>query len=166
MAAQSINALFEVLATALGNYAAWAGSQFSRARDPFEVIELLGNGPATFRTVLLWMGDEPAGESRSPSIVKSKFVVTISTNRGLHVTPGASLSLPRGQMSLMDYAEDVRIILRHHTELGEDTSKILTYEGCEPVRFEGAALDAYELNFSLNTALPQSNSRIDEYLTT
>lgn len=168
MAAQTANELFDVVATSLADYAEWAGSKFSRARDAFEVIELLANGPATFRTVLLWAGDEPAGDGASPSVVRSKFTVTISTNRGLHATPGAALSIPRtatrGDMSLMDYAEDVRIILRHHTPLGADTSKLLRYEGCESVRFDGALLDAYEINFSFFTALPQTNSRITDYL--
>jgi hypothetical protein len=160
------NDIFDAIADRLAAFAAWTktsglpGAQFHRARDPFEVLELLGNGPG-FRIIALWIGDEPAGSGQRSNVVRSRFTVTLSANRGLPVARGAGQTTERhdGAPSLMEHVADIQCLLLHHTDCGENTSTPLKYDGCEPVRYEGAMLDAYELRFSLFAALPDTDER-------
>lgn len=161
------NALFDEIAESLAGFAAYAGGQFSRARDPFEVLELLGNGPGKFRVILMWQGDEPAGDQPTSGIVETRFVVTVSSNRGLPALLGGNLTAPpTGDVSLMDWVNDVSCLLRALNIADTGTSHKLRYGGCAAVEYEGARLDAYELRFSLYHALTQETARVAAYLDT
>lgn len=147
--------LYNFIASDLKAFTERMNGIFSRAADPFEVIELLGESPGKFRVILMWAGEEPAGESRRSGIVESKFTITVSNNRGLPLMKGANLSLPRGTTTpLMGRVAAVRDHLRVMTLPVEVTSGQLEYLGATPVKYEGAPLDAYELNFNTYAALP------------
>lgn len=161
------NALFDEIAETLAGFADHANGQFSRARDPFEVLELLGNGPGKFRVILMWQGDEPAGQEPTSGIVESRFVVTVSSNRGLPAIQGGNLSAPpTGGVSLMDWVNDVRCLLRALNISDTGTSHKLRYGGSAAVEYEGARLDAYELRFSIFAALQDETTRVTAYLAT
>lgn len=132
---------------------------FSVARDPFEVIELLGEAPGRFRVILAWEGEEPLGELATSGIAAHTFKVVVSHNRGLSILRGENRSGgTRDERPLLELAQLVRDRLRSAVMPNQDTGRRLQYRGCSPVRaeVEGAALtqlDAYELRFTLPAAL-------------
>lgn len=132
---------------------------FSEARDPFEVIELLGEAPGRFRVILAWDGENPAaGTLPISGIGTHKLKVVVSHNRGLSILRGVSLhAAEAGRPSLMTLTRQVRDRLRTLLFSPSDTSRRLAYQGATPIRaeIEGKAtqLDAYELNFELTAAL-------------
>lgn len=161
MATPTTHALYNAIADDLAPKVVELGGVFSRARDPFEVIELLAHAPGKFRVILADLGDEAAGDSARPKAVWVNYTVTLSLNRGLAATHGAAISQPRpgSAPSLLELCDTIADWLRGFT-LPEGTSGHLDYRGRDPVRFEGVALDAYELRFrcmrGLSTVSPRT----------
>ncbi len=153
--------LFKLIADDLTAFAPAVKGVFSRARDPFEVIELLGESPGKFRVILLWTGEDIAGDSRRSGVVETKFSVTVSHNRGLGIVQGGNLTVGRGtEPPLQELLGLVRERLRSLVLPDVTTARLLEYIGCEPVKYEGAPLDAYELRFATFAALPFAEPRI------
>lgn len=145
------NAIFDQIAASLTAFCGSEKALFSRARDPFEILELLGNSPGSYRVIACWMGEKPAGDSAHSGIVESEFIVTVSANRGMPAVFGAQLSVARaaGEEPLWEKVCKVRNHLRAFTFTGTGTEGRLRYGGTTPVAYEGARLDAYELSFSV-----------------
>lgn len=131
----------------------------SVARDPFEVIELLGEAPGRFRVILAWDGEDQAGISARSGVVNHKFRIVVSHNRGLSILRGENRTVARGEdKPLMELANLVRDRARSIALPNNETGRVLEYKGCEPIRaeFEGGRagmLDAYELKFELKAAI-------------
>lgn len=160
--AAALNAkdVFSLLAADLGSYVRETlNGIFSVARDPFEVIELLGEAPGRFRVILSWEGEEPAGTSPRSGIVKHKLKAVVSHNRGLSILRGENRTVARGEdKPLLEIASLVRDRLRTSRLPNTDTGRELEYRGCAPIRAEtaqglAAQLDAYELTFELVASL-------------
>lgn len=132
---------------------------FSVARDPFEVIELLGEAPGRFRVIFSWEGEESIGTRPQSGVVKHRFKVVVSHNRGLSILRGENRTVARGEdKPLMELAQLVRDRLRSALLPDGATGIQLEYGGCEPIRAEttqglAAQLDAFELTFRLVAAL-------------
>jgi len=132
---------------------------FSVARDPFEVIELLGEAPGRFRVILSWEGEEPVGTRPQSGIVRHRLKAVVSHNRGLSILRGENRTVARGEDApLMELAQLVRDRLRSALLPEGDTAHQLEYAGTEPIRAEttqglAAQLDAFEINFRLLAAL-------------
>ena len=156
-AAQPLNdeQLFAVIADQLAPAVAALQGKFSIAQDPFEVMELLGQGPGTFRVILHDDGEDRAGDSTFAAMTLHRYKVTVSTNRGLPLILGQPVvkgdaSTP----SLLARTNAVRDAMRAF-EIPNCTWKRLSYQGRATVTYDGARLDAYELTFTLLAALPQ-----------
>lgn len=154
--------LFNLLATDLAAYAELAEVKalFSRAKDPFHVVELLGEGPGRFRIILAWLGEDREGAGHRSGIVKHRFTVTVSMGRGLSIMAGKNLTVARGDdLPLLDRVAGVRDRVRSCPFPVDDTEKLMEYAGAEPVAYEGMILDAYQLTFFLRAALTLNEPR-------
>lgn len=137
-----------------------SSGHLSVARDPVEVLELLGQAPGSFRVILAWWGEKPTG-SKYSGIVEHEIHVIVSQNRGLPLLKGANLFLSAanpGDPTLTNLVGQVRDLLRGLEFPDKITEKVLTYAGCDPVAVDGTAIDAYTLVFRLIAALPPSSS--------
>lgn len=159
-AALNAHHLFALLVADLEEYVVDAlHGIFSVARDPFEVIELLGEAPGKFRVILAWEGEESIGTRPQSGIVKHRFKVVVSHNRGLSILRGENRTVARGDdPPLMELAQLVRDHLRSALLPDGETGIQLEYAGCDPIRAEttqglAAQLDAFELTFRLPAAL-------------
>jgi hypothetical protein len=130
------------------------GGKFSVAQDPFQVMELLGQGPNTFRVILHDDGEDRAGDSTFPAATLHRYKVTVSTNRGLPLMAGKPVVEPDAtNASLLARTNAVRDAMRAFT-FPACTWGRLSYQGRNTVVYDGARLDAYELTFTLLAALP------------
>lgn len=149
--------IYTAIAEDLEAFVAQSGGRFSKATDPFHVIELLAEAPGRFRVILHDDGDEPAGESKRSSVVQCRFKITVSHNRGLPAVLGNKIASATGnEPSLLARVAEVRERLRGLTLPDGATSRRLEYGGRVPVTYQGAALDAYEMTFTIYAALPLS----------
>ena len=147
--------IFAVIADQLAPAVAALGGVFSRAQDPFQVMELLGQGPGTFRVILHDDGEDKAGERDPCAVSLHRYKVTVSTNRGLPGLLGSPITLGDAKTpSLLARTSAVRDALRGFTFPPALTSERLFYQGRNTVTYEGARLDAYELSFTIFAALP------------
>lgn len=153
---QNADEIFNAIADELEPFAKSNGGVFSRAEDPFQLIELLGQGPGMFRVILNDDGDEQAGDSPRSGIVRIRYKITVSHNRGLPVTLGQAVARPVGNTpSLLARVTLIRDFVRQLTFPDGATSGRLDYGGREVVRVEDLPMDAYALNFSILAALPR-----------
>jgi hypothetical protein len=137
----------------------WVASEkghLSIARDPFDVIELLGANPPGFNILLLWEGDEDFLDQPLAGIVRHNISVVVSSNRGLRMWKGENLHRPGpGQPALLDRVDQVRQRIRALRLEDEVTDQIFLYKGCEPESTpDGLPLDAYRLRFQIHAAIP------------
>jgi hypothetical protein len=139
----------------------WAESagvraQLSIARDPFEVIEVLGANPPGLQIVLIWEGDEDFLNIPEAGIIRHRLAVVVSMNRGLRLWRGENLATAYGnQPALLERVDEVRQRCRLLRFPPEVTDQILLYKGADPeVTPDGLPLDAYRLRFHLTAALP------------
>lgn len=147
--------LFAALAEQLEPAAKALGANYSSAQDPFQVMELLGQGPGTFRVILHDEGEARAGDRDPTAVVLRTYKVTVSSNRGLPLLAGQPVV--RGDAatpSLLSRVSAVRDAMRAFRFPPGITSERLSYQGRNTVVYEGARLDAYELTFTLLAALP------------
>lgn len=134
-----------------------AKGHLSVARDPLEIIELLGTGPGTFRVILNWAGERLApGTHRDSGVVVHEFTVTVSHNRGLSILPGQSaFVLARGEgKTLVALNAIVREKMRGLRFPDGVTDQILTYQGTEPIVADEKPIDAFTQTWNLTAILP------------
>ena len=126
----------------------------SIARDPFEIIEQLGQAPGRFRAILSWGGEKLEGH-RASGIVTHTLQVVVSHNRGLSILKGENLFLARGDDdSLVQLNGEVRDLLRGLRFPVKITDERLTYAGTEPVAVDGTQLDAFTQTWTIRATLP------------
>jgi hypothetical protein len=136
------------------------GGHLSVARDPLDIIELLGEGAGTFRVIIAWNGEKPQGHKYS-GIVEHEWRVVISQNRGLPHLSGSGLFLGRndGAPTLVAQASRVRELLRSLRFPDRITEKILTYAGTEADAVNGQLIDSFTQTWRLIAALPPAANK-------
>lgn len=166
VATMNAEALFTFIEADLRPYVeGFLKGHLSIAKDPFEVTELLGEGPGRFRVILAWDGEEIVGESGSRSgIVAHRIRAVVSHNRGLSVLKGENIAIKRGNdRSLMALTTLVRDRLRTLTLPAPATSRVLEYQGSDPVSVDAdgkvAKLDAFETRWRVYAAMTKAVMR-------
>lgn len=140
---------------------AWATANKGKvqiAGDPFHALDLLLQSPIGFRVVVWWDGDEPATDIHQAGIVSNRLKVSISYGRGLAKDPSASLVSGRAsQKPLYELISDLRSKVRaieFSNQADEISSVWAAYRGTTPIVVpEGIAIDAYDLNFTLESVI-------------
>jgi hypothetical protein len=135
-----------------------ARGHLSIARDPYEMLELLGQAPGSFHCMLLWTGDKAFGD-RYSGIVNHEFHVTVSHNRGLSLLRGESMYLgnvPRGHddkplVALLAIVRDKLWAMEFPDRV---TDRKLIYVGTDPVVIDNTPIDAFTMTWTLRAVLP------------
>ncbi len=127
------------------------------ARDPFEVLELLGADPPGLRLVVHWAGDEPLGEQMEQApLVTTTLDIVLGLNLGLTATPDKQL-LTGGALrpALYQLISDLRVAVLAIQFPNLATTDFLSYAGTRPLAApDGVPLAAYTSRFTLNSVLP------------
>ncbi len=150
--------ILTTLETHLRAYVEAKKGALSIAEDPFHVYEILADGPGGFHVIIAWGGDKEVSGHATVGIVENRIKVIISYNRGLAIKQGAHLTIARGtQGPLYKLLSEVRAKCRELTYAADDTDVNLEYQGADEFAVPGdLPLDAYEMNFTLHSNLPQT----------
>ncbi len=128
------------------------------ASDPFHALDLLLQSPIGFRVVVWWDGDEPSTDIHQAGIVVNRLKVSIGYGRGLAKDPSTGLTTGRaGQKALYALISELRSKVRA-IQFSDPTDEISSvwaaYRGTTGVVVpEGIAIDAYDLNFTLESVI-------------
>jgi hypothetical protein len=140
--------------------AEWARQQpgnmtVHRATDPWNAVELLCQGPAEYRVVVVYAGDKPAGNDIPFSLVSDHtWDLYITMPLGLHADPASVLtkgspSRP-AMLRMLDELKAFCLALRWPEEL---TETLMRYNGSEGATLpDGLPIAAYKLGFTLTAA--------------
>ena len=137
---------------------AWAKANnaiVSIALDPFNVLEILAEGPEGGRVILHWAGDQNPSELLQMAIARNEIEVVLSYNLGLSLRPDLALieSTPT-RPSLLKQLSDLRGILLSLAYPDGETLVYLVYKGTASfITPEGFPLAAYRLRFELDSAI-------------
>jgi hypothetical protein len=138
----------------------WARAHKARpsiARDPFEVLELLGADTPGLRLVVHWAGDEPLGDQMEQEpLVTTTLEVVLGLNLGLTATPDRQL-LSGGPLrpALYQLISDLRAAVLAIEFPNLATTAFLSYGGTQPLAApDGVPLAAYGSRFTLESVLP------------
>jgi hypothetical protein len=138
----------------------WAAAQKARtsiARDPFEVLELLGADAPGLRLVVHWAGDEPLGDQMAQEpLVTTALEIVLGLNLGLTATPDRQLLTGgAGRPALYQLVSDLRLAVLTIEFPNLATTAFLTYGGTRPLASpEGVPLAAYTSRFTLESVVP------------
>jgi hypothetical protein len=141
----------------LTSWAAAHHAKISIARDPFEVLELLGADTPGLRLVVHWAGDEPLGDQmeQAPQVTTTLEVV-LGLNLGLTAMPDRQL-LTGGasRPALYQLISDLRVAVLAVQFPNLATTDFLAYAGTRPLASpDGVPLAAYTSRFLLESVLP------------
>jgi hypothetical protein len=155
----------EILKRLYDDIVSWGkvGKLVSLARDPFDVLEILAQGPQGFRVILHWAGEQEVGGQPQLPIVQHRIEAILSYNLGLTATPDLAL-LSKGpandRPALLDLVEELRRRIASYNFPDGETDVFMAYVGCDPfVTPDGVPLAAYKLTFTLTAGLPQPSYR-------
>ena len=149
----------QIVAALVNGLSGWAKKQKAKtsvARDPFEVIELLGADTPGLRLVVHWAGDDPLGEEMAQApLVTHVLEIVLGLNLGLTATPDRALvSGSSGRPALYQLISDLRVAVLAVEFPSVATESYLEYAGTKPlVTPEGVPLAAYTLRFTLDAAI-------------
>ena len=147
----------------------WAENEGGRAyiaSDRVHLYDLIGLSQGKPTVVALFMGETIRGEFEVAAAlgrVDRQFLAVISRGRGMKANPADSLVQDGGGgKPMFELVESVRDIIRT-LELDPDTTeRPIDYKGIAPVDFgENTRTDAYQIEFSIGTALPVVGSQAD-----
>ncbi|SRR5581483_3223539 len=128
----------------------------SLAGDPGYVLEALADGPATFRVILAWAGDEDqTGGIEQAGIVTNQFEVWLIKAKGMQLDPG--LHLIKGELAFLALLGDLRQTVRAIRFPEEVTNEIPLYKGAKQFEPELALqlpTTGYKMTFELIAAIP------------
>jgi len=156
----STAALLDAVYTDLQAWAATLGGHVSLARDPFDLLEVLGNRPAGFRLVLYYAGDSKADPSvRTGTVVQ--HVVRIIPHIDLGPTKEPLIALFRRtsarQLPLLELTDLVWArVMRYRIAGLTPPNDGFWYEGLRdgvPLP-DGSTLAAYNMEFRIRAARP------------
>jgi len=126
------------------------------AQDPYQIVDILRQSPGQIKAVVMYHSEVKRGEFEEAGFVDRTFWVVISRSRGLKLEPGASLTDGvSGGPAMFDIVDDARDVLRGLEFAPETTEVHIDYKGAEPFSVEGYLTDAYKLEFSIGTQLPE-----------
>ncbi|MDD3885364.1 MAG: hypothetical protein PHI35_00650 [Victivallaceae bacterium] len=159
------------LATCLESWAGPLKGKVQVSRDGFDLLQLLILSPVGFLVLVQWVGDEDQTGEDHAGIVTNHFKVVLSQGRGLNVKPGNNLIAERSKMpplyALVSSCRAHVCRFAFSDPVDEVSSVWPAYKGSSPfVAPDGAALDAQELRFTLETAidlgteLPEASSSV------
>lgn len=137
----------------------WADQQqgtmtVHRATDPWNVVELLCQGPRELRVVLVYAGDEPKGSDPFTLLVEHKFDLYITMPLGLHMDPAAVLTAGTPERpALLRALDELKAFCLALRWPGELTETVMGYGGTEgAVLPDGLPIAAYKIRFTLVAA--------------
>jgi hypothetical protein len=143
----------------------WAAShkaKISIARDPYEVLELLGADTPGLRLVVHWGGDEPLGDQmpQEPAVTTTLEVI-LGLNLGLTATPDKMLLTGSAtRPALYQLISDLRAAVLAITFPNLATSDFLSYAGTRPLTApDGVPLAAYSSRYTLDGSVPMLPGR-------
>lgn len=144
---------------------AGAKVQVSVARDPYNVLELLVQGPAGLCVVIHWAGDEGNGKIGDPK-ADNLIEVIVGYNLGLTIPLDQALyKSTANRPSLLKYVNDVRARLLTIQFTADETRQFTFYSGCEPIVLpDGVPLAAYRMKARLDAIVEtDENMRAAQY---
>ena len=150
----------QILRALVNGLTPWAAAHKAKpsiARDPFEVLELLGADTPGLRLVVHWAGDEPLGDQMEQApLVTTTLEVVLGLNLGLTATPDRQL-LTGGaaRPPLYQLISDLRVAVLAIEFPNLATTAFVSYAGTRPLATpEGVPLAAYGSRFTLESVLP------------
>lgn len=136
----------------------------SVAQDPFNVYEVLTQGPHASLVVVHWAGDQHEASDYRVGIVRATLEIYVGRNRGLHLDKGRMLSEADpfdGEPALYTTVSDIRDFVRTFNFSAapdveaERVDDYAHYLGADPVPMpDGIPLAAYRIRFGLYHSLP------------
>ena len=135
--------------------------RLSVAKDPWNVLEILVNGPQGFQVILHWGGDSDVGELPGEPMAENIIEVIVGYSLGLQAKPDVALIKNQAtRSSLLKHVNDVRARVLAYVFPAEETGESLQYAGCEPlVTPDGIPLAAYKFRAKLTARVEQEASR-------
>jgi hypothetical protein len=143
----------------------WAGAHKARisiARDPFEVLELLGADTPGLRLVVHWGGDDPLGDQMQQApLVTTTLEIIVGLNLGLTATPDKQLLTgSASRPALYQLISDLRAAVLAIQFPNLSTTGFLSYAGTHAMTApDGIPLAAYSSRYTLEGALPMPPGR-------
>lgn len=141
----------------------WVAEQKARlslAGDPAQVLDLLLDGPQTWRVILAWEGEEPINEYDYAGIVTHTVEVYTAFHMGLPSQPGKELFVTRtGQDPLTKlHSRVVHKVREQVLPDNQQTARVWNYRGTQTVVLpSGFPTAAYRARFRMEAALPDLN---------
>jgi hypothetical protein len=147
----------QILESVKNDLDAWAAAltgakaRISVAKDPWNALELLVQGPAGLIVVIHWAGDEGNGRTGDPK-ADNTLEVIVGYNLGLTLPLDQALFKSTvDRPSLLKYVNDVRARLLTIQFPADETIQTTFYAGCEPVVApQGIPLAAYRIRARLD----------------
>ncbi|MFA5058267.1 MAG: hypothetical protein WC485_09155 [Opitutaceae bacterium] len=155
----------EIMQAIHADLADWVGEHkgtLSVAKDPWNVLELLTQGPAGFLVVLHWAGDDALGEQEQDPLAGNQIDVIVGYNLALEPQPEVALFKPRGtRPALLALVNDCRArVLSMVFPDDHETTRALGYGGAEAVTLpNGWPLAAYKFRVRLDAAVDVDDQR-------
>jgi len=156
-----LDEILEALRADLEPWVKTKRGQLSIALDPWNVLELLVNGPQGFQVILHWGGDDATGDQPAEPLADNTLEVIVGYNLGLNARPDLALvkNLPE-RPSLLKLVNDVRARVLSYVFPPDVTMQTPEYAGCKPVTLpEGIPLAAYKFQVKL-TALVERDEQL------
>lgn len=141
----------------------WADPQNARvslAGDPAHVLDLLLDGPRTWRVILAWGGEESINEYDYSGIVTHTVEVYTAFHMGLPSNPGEALFVTRDTRKSLTkiHSEVVTRVRAQVFPDNQQSAQVWNYRGTDPVVLpSGFPTAAYRARFRLEAALPDLN---------
>lgn len=144
----------EMVSALQADFATWVAGvkgKLSIARDPWNVLEILCEGPQGLQVILHWNGDEPAGDLSQDPLSNNALEVIVGYNLGLNAQQDDALIVNRtNRPSLLKFVTDARARLLTYKFAEDVTEQFLEYAGTEPVTLpDGMPLAAYRIRARL-----------------
>ena len=147
--------LLSFLREDLAGWVAERKGYLSIAGDPGEVLEALTDGPANFRVVLAWTGDDDQTGQCEAGIVDNSFDVWLIKARGLPLKAGTNLI--SGEVPFLTLLSDLRSRVRSCLFPVDVTNRQVLYKGAKQFDPELALelpTTGYKLSFELTSSIP------------
>lgn len=149
-----IDEIMEALRKDLDGWVKERRGVLSVARDPWDALDVLINGPQGVQFVLAWGGDDSLGEQATEPLAGNIIELTVAYNLGLSAGRDAALTENKvDRPSLLKLTNDARARLLAYVFAANDEPQVLEYGGTQPVTLpEGIPLAA----FRIRAVVPQA----------
>ena len=146
----------EIVAAMQADLLPWVTTQkgkLSIAKDLWNVLEILCQGPQGLQVIVAWAGDSEEGGQDQEPLSTNNLEVVIGYNLGLDAAPDAGLVKSTvARPSLLKLVDDLRAHVLTLQFPEDETSQFLAYGGTVPVTMpNGIPLAAYRIRTRLTT---------------